>query len=194
MAPEGTHAVNPTPSPVGAGHVCIVAPDRRASPTGRCLRLGRAPAGDISLRPARRPTAGSRGSSREPRPTPRRRWSIAGASTSVNDNGILQVLDAADRTEIYKARVGGVGNTFSASPWACRRKDLLPQRSRRHVRRPAPATRTSKLAKNSLDEMSFASPASRAGIFIRTQTRLYQSSLKTEDWRLKIDGLTTEDY
>jgi outer membrane protein assembly factor BamB len=36
----------------------------------------------------------------------------------VNDNGILTVFDAAGGQEIYKARVGGTGNTFSASPWA----------------------------------------------------------------------------
>ena len=36
----------------------------------------------------------------------------------VNDNGILTVFDAASGKEIYKARVGGTGNTFSASPWA----------------------------------------------------------------------------
>ena len=36
----------------------------------------------------------------------------------VNDNGVLLVMDAKTGAEIYKARVGGIGNTFSASPWA----------------------------------------------------------------------------
>ena len=36
----------------------------------------------------------------------------------VNDNGILSVFDAATGREVYKARAGGTGNTFSASPWA----------------------------------------------------------------------------
>ena len=34
----------------------------------------------------------------------------------VNDNGILQVADARTGREIYKARVGGGGTTFSSSP------------------------------------------------------------------------------
>ncbi len=41
-----------------------------------------------------------------------------GRAYIVNDNGILLVLDAKTGAEIYKARVGGIGNTFSASPWA----------------------------------------------------------------------------
>ena len=36
----------------------------------------------------------------------------------VNDNGILSVLDAESGERLYRARVGGGGHTFSASPWA----------------------------------------------------------------------------
>ena len=43
---------------------------------------------------------------------------FGGRVYAVNDTGILQVFDARTGREIYKARVGGVGNTFSASPWA----------------------------------------------------------------------------
>ena len=52
----------------------------------------------------------------------------------VNDNGILTVFDAATGKEIYKARAGGSGNTFSASPWAADGQDLSAQRGRPHVR------------------------------------------------------------
>ena len=45
----------------------------------------------------------------------------------VNDNGVLQTFDGASGREIYKARVGGVGNTFSASPWVVRRQAVLPE-------------------------------------------------------------------
>ena len=37
---------------------------------------------------------------------------------AVNDNGILQVADAKTGKEVYKARVGGGGSTFSSSPLA----------------------------------------------------------------------------
>ena len=37
---------------------------------------------------------------------------------AVNDNGVLQVADAKTGAEVYKARVGGGGHTFSSSPLA----------------------------------------------------------------------------
>jgi outer membrane protein assembly factor BamB len=37
---------------------------------------------------------------------------------SVNDNGILQVADAKTGKDVFKARVGGGGHTFSSSPVA----------------------------------------------------------------------------
>jgi hypothetical protein len=37
---------------------------------------------------------------------------------SINDNGILQVADAKTGVEIFKARIGGGGHTFSSSPLA----------------------------------------------------------------------------
>ena len=52
----------------------------------------------------------------------------------VNDNGILTVFDAQTGKEIYKARAGGSGNTFSASPWAADGKSLSAERRRPHVR------------------------------------------------------------
>ena len=41
-----------------------------------------------------------------------------GRAYLIHDTGILVVLDAATGKEIYKARVGGGGHTFSASPVA----------------------------------------------------------------------------
>ena len=52
----------------------------------------------------------------------------------VNDNGILTVFDAATGKEIYKARAGGSGNTFSASPWAADGQGLPAERGWPHVR------------------------------------------------------------
>ena len=89
----------------------------------------------------------------------------------VNDNGILMVFDAQTGKEIYKARVGGIGNTFSASPWAADGKVYLPQRGRPHVRDRS-RRQVRRAGEEQLDEMSLATPAlAPDAIFMRTQTR-----------------------
>jgi outer membrane protein assembly factor BamB len=92
----------------------------------------------------------------------------------VNDNGILTVFDSKTGKEIYKARAGGSGNTFSASPWAADGKIyLLSEDGHTFVIEAGDAYK--EVAKNSLEEMSFASPALAPNtIFLRTQTRLYR--------------------
>jgi len=76
--------------------------------------------------------------------------------------------------EIYKARVGGVGNTFSASPWASGgHVFFLSEEGDTFVIKSGETY--DEVAKNSLGEMAFASPAvTRDGIFIRTQSKLYR--------------------
>jgi outer membrane protein assembly factor BamB len=92
----------------------------------------------------------------------------------VNDNGILTVFDAQTGTEIYKARAGGSGNTFSASPWAADGKIYLLSEDG-HTFVIEAGDKYVELSKNSMDEMSFASPALAANtIFLRTQTKLYR--------------------
>jgi outer membrane protein assembly factor BamB len=93
---------------------------------------------------------------------------------TVNDTGIMQVFDVKTGKEIYKARVGGVGNTFSASPWASGgHVFFLSEEGDTFVIKPGDAYE--EVAKNSLGEMAFASPAvTRDGLFIRTQSRLYR--------------------
>jgi outer membrane protein assembly factor BamB len=92
----------------------------------------------------------------------------------VNDNGILTVFDSQTGREIYKARAGGTGNTFSASPWAADGKIyLLSEDGQTFVIEAG--DKYVELSRNSLDEMSLASPALAPGtIFLRTQTRLYR--------------------
>ena len=99
---------------------------------------------------------------------------FGGRVYAVNDTGILQVFDAKTGKEIYKARVGGVGNTFSASPWAYGGKVFfLSEEGDTFVLNPGDAY--DEVAKNSLGEMAFASPAvTRDGLFVRTQSRLYK--------------------
>jgi len=92
----------------------------------------------------------------------------------VNDNGILTVFDSATGKEIYKARAGGSGNTFSASPWAADGKIYLLSEDG-HTFVIEAGDKYVELSKNSVDEMSLASPALAPNtIFLRTQTRLYR--------------------
>jgi outer membrane protein assembly factor BamB len=92
----------------------------------------------------------------------------------VHDTGILLVLDARTGKELYKARAGGSGNTFSASPTAVgRRIYLLNEEGVTFVLDSADAY--TELARNDLGEMSLASPAVAGGaIYIRTEKTLYR--------------------
>jgi outer membrane protein assembly factor BamB len=96
----------------------------------------------------------------------------------VHDTGILIVLDAATGKEIYKARVGGGGNTFSASPTAVGKRIYFLNEDGMTFVLDA-ADRYVEVARNDLDEMSLASPAIASGaIFIRTEKKLYKSGAR----------------
>jgi outer membrane protein assembly factor BamB len=92
----------------------------------------------------------------------------------VNDNGVLQVYESQTGREIYKVRVGGVGNTFSASPWVYGGKIFfLSEEGDTFVVKPGDTYE--EVAKNTLGELALASPAvTRDGLFIRTQSKLYR--------------------
>jgi outer membrane protein assembly factor BamB len=93
---------------------------------------------------------------------------------AVNDNGILQVADAKTGVEVYKARVGGGGNTFSSSPLASQGLVyLLSEDGDAFVLRAG--DKYDELSKNSLGEMSLATPAAdEDSLYVRTQTKLYR--------------------
>jgi outer membrane protein assembly factor BamB len=93
---------------------------------------------------------------------------------AVNDNGILQVADARSGTEIYKARLGGGGRTFSSSPLASQgRVYVLSEDGESFVLRAG--DRYEEIAMNTLGEMSLATPAADAdSLYVRTQTKLYR--------------------
>jgi outer membrane protein assembly factor BamB len=92
----------------------------------------------------------------------------------VHDTGILLVLDARTGKELYKARAGGSGHTFSASPTAVGRRIYLLNEEGVTFVLDAADTYT-ELARNDLGEMSLASPAVAGGaIYIRTEKTLYR--------------------
>jgi outer membrane protein assembly factor BamB len=97
---------------------------------------------------------------------------------SINDNGIMQVADAKSGKELYKARVGGGGLTFSASPLASNGRIYAVSEDGDIIVFEA-ADEYKELAKNTLGEMSLATPAVDADSFyIRTATRLYRVTEK----------------
>ena len=92
----------------------------------------------------------------------------------VHDTGIMVVLDALTGKEIYKVRIGGGGQTFSASPVAAGdRILLLTEEGLTFVLAAGDVYR--EMARNDLAEMSLASPAIAGGaVDIRTESKLYK--------------------
>jgi outer membrane protein assembly factor BamB len=91
---------------------------------------------------------------------------------AVNDNGVLQVADARTGVELYKARVGGGGRTFSSSPLASEGRIYCLSEDGETIVLGAGDT-YSEIARNHLEEMSLASPAADAdALYLRTQTKL----------------------
>lgn len=92
----------------------------------------------------------------------------------VHDIGILVVLDAETGREIYKARIGGGGQTFSASPVAAgRHLFFLNEDGVTFVLEGGQEYK--EVARNDLDEMSLATPAIAGNaIYLRTRTKLYK--------------------
>ena len=86
----------------------------------------------------------------------------------------MTVLDAKTGKQIYKVRVGGGGQTFSASPVAAGgRVLLLTEEGTTFVLEAGPEYK--EIARNDLNEMSLASPAVAGdAIYIRTESKLYK--------------------
>ena len=163
-----------TPSPVAADGLLYVGSGSQGE-SGRPLMAIRPGAkGDISL--AKDQTSSEFVAWVQPRfsgytPSP---LAYRGRVYSINDNGILQVADAKTGVEIFKARIGGGGHTFSSSPLASQgRIYLVCEDGDTFVIRAG--DRYEELAHNTLDEMSLATPAADAdGLYLRTQTKLYR--------------------
>jgi outer membrane protein assembly factor BamB len=92
----------------------------------------------------------------------------------VHDTGIMGVYASDSGRELFKARVGGVGHTFSASPVAAGAYlYFLDEEGTTVVVEGADTYK--EVAQNALNEMSLASPAVAEGaLFIRTERRLYR--------------------
>jgi outer membrane protein assembly factor BamB len=92
---------------------------------------------------------------------------------AVNDNGVLQVADAKTGAEVYKARIGGGGHTFSSSPIASEGRVYIASEDG-DVFVLGAGDRYDERAHNSLGEMLLASPAAVGDrLYLRTMTKLY---------------------
>lgn len=163
-----------TPSPVAADGLLYVGSGAQGDANRPLMAVRPGATGDISL--AADQDANAFVAWRLPRfsaytPSP---LVYRGRVYAVNDNGILQVADARTGKDVFKARVGGGGHTFSSSPVASQgRIYLLSEDGETFVLRAA--DQYEEIARNSLDEMSLASPAADAdSLYVRTQTRLYR--------------------
>jgi outer membrane protein assembly factor BamB len=163
-----------TPSPVAADGLLYVGSGSQGESNRPLLAIRPGAHGDISL--AGGQTANEFVAWFQPRfsgytPSP---LVYRGRVYAVNDNGILQVADAKTGVEVYKARIGGGGHTFSSSPVASDgRIYFTSEDGDTFVLRAG--DRYDEIAKNSLDEMSLATPAADADSFyVRTQTKLYR--------------------
>ncbi len=163
-----------TPSPVAAGGLLYAGSGSQGEANRPLFAIRPGATGDISLRDGQTSNdfvawSHPRFSGYTPSPLVYR-----GRVYAVNDNGVIQVADAKTGTEIYKARVGGGGHTFSSSPVASDgRIYLLSEDGDAFVLRAG--DRHEELAKNSLGEMTLATPAAgRDSLYVRTQTKLYR--------------------
>jgi outer membrane protein assembly factor BamB len=165
-----------TPSPVAADGLLYVGSGSQGEANRPLMAVRPGASGDVSL--AKDQTKNDFVAWFQPRfsgytPSP---LVYRGRVYAVNDNGVLQVADAKTGNEIFKARVGGVGHTFSSSPLASQgRVYLVSEDGDTFVLRAGDAYE--EIAKNSLGEMSLATPAAGAdSLYVRTQTKLYRIS------------------
>ena len=163
-----------TPSPVAAGGLLYLATGSQGESNRPVFAVRPGASGDISLAKGEEQNkfvawVHPRASAYTSSPLVYR-----GRMYVVNDNGVLTVFDSNTGKEIYKARAGGSGNTFSASPWAADGKIYLLSEDG-HTFVIEAGDKYVELSRNSVDEMSLASPAlAPNAIFLRTQTRLFR--------------------
>ena len=163
-----------TPSPVAADGLLYVGSGSQGEANRPLMAVKSGAKGDISLKEGEQSNQfvawfQPRMSGYTPSPLVYR-----GRVYAINDNGVLQVADAKTGVEVYKARVGGGGQTFSSSPLASEGLIyLISEDGEGFVLRAG--DKYDEISKNSLGEMSFASPAADAeSLYIRTQTKLYR--------------------
>jgi outer membrane protein assembly factor BamB len=164
----------PTASPFAVDGLLYVGTGSQGDANRPFLAIKPGASGDITLKPAESSNAFIAWS--QPRASGYTPSAIVhdGRAYVVHDTGIMTVLDAKTGKQIYKVRVGGGGQTFSASPVAAGgRVFLLTEEGTTFVLESGPEYK--EIARNDLNEMSLASPAVAGdAIYIRTESKLYK--------------------
>jgi outer membrane protein assembly factor BamB len=164
----------PTASPFAADGLLYVGTGSQGDANRPFLAVRPGAAGDITLKPGE--TSNAFVVWLQPRVAGYTPSAIVhdGRAFVVHDTGVLTVLDAKTGKQIYRVRVGGGGQTFSASPIAAGdRVFLLTEEGVTFVLDSGPEYK--EIARNDLEEMSLASPAAAGGaIYIRTESKLYK--------------------
>lgn len=164
----------PTPTPIAAGNLLYLAGGAPEEPVRPLVAVRRGARGDITPDDESSESewiawSQERAGSYIPSPI-----AYGERLYVLYDKGFLAAFDAASGEEIFEARIGRGGVTFSASPWAY--DDMvfaLSEEGCTFVFRAGDEYEL--LGTNDLDEMSLATPAiARDSLFIRTMTRLYR--------------------
>src|SRR5687767_1070799 len=169
-----TRMAMPTASPFAAGGLLYVGTGSQGDANRPFLAVKPGASGDISLKPGE--TSNQFIAWSHPRASGYTPSAIVhnGRAFIVHDTGILTVLDAKTGQPIYKVRVGGGGQTFSASPVAAgKHVMLLTEEGVTYVL--DSSAEYKEVAKNDLAEMALASPAVAGdALYIRTESTLYK--------------------
>jgi outer membrane protein assembly factor BamB len=165
----------PTASPFAADGLLYVGTGSQGDANRPFLAVKPGASGDISLKPGE--TSNQFIAWSHPRASGYTPSAIVhnGRAFIVHDTGILTVLDAKTGQQIYKVRVGGGGQTFSASPVAVGKHIMLLTEEGTTFVLDAAVAEYKEVAKNDLGEMALASPAVAGdAIYIRTESKLYK--------------------
>ena len=164
----------PTASPFAAGGLLYVGTGSQGDANRPFFAIKPGASGDISLKPGE--TSNEFIAWSHPRASGYTPSAIVhnGHAYVIHDTGILTVLNAQTGQLVYKVRVGGGGQTFSASPIAAGdRVMLLTEEGTTFVL--GTGGEYKEIAKNDLGEMTLASPAIAGNaIYIRTESKLYK--------------------
>jgi outer membrane protein assembly factor BamB len=164
----------PTASPFAVGELLYVGTGSQGDANRPFLAIKPGAAGDISLKPGE--TSNQFIAWSHPRASGYTPSALVhgGFAYVVHDTGVLTVFDASSGRQIYKVRVGGGGQTFSASPvGAGDRVFMVTEEGTTFVLDSGPEYK--EIAKNDLGEMSLASPAIAGdALYLRTESKLYK--------------------
>jgi outer membrane protein assembly factor BamB len=165
----------PLASPVAAGDLLIVGTGAQEGDAARpVFAINAGARGDITLTGTATGTehvrwSHPRGSGYTPSPLVHQ-----GRVYLVHDTGTMLVLAADTGKEIYRARLGGVGHTFSASAIATATRLYFPDEEGVTIVLEA-GDAYKEISQNDLGAMMLASPAvSGNALFLRTEKKLYR--------------------